>query len=137
MHNGDNITRSRISHMQTAQDIFNLLKGISTNYLVLTAGNGLSISNRYGPKCDFVKVKVIVKINGTIGFLALKDTFGCQNHHPQWFSQKLWSKTSFCKIVANITHSCTSHKQTAKDIFYFIESLDPSYPVLKFGDTFS
>ena len=31
--------------------------------------------------------------------------------------KKLWSKTNFCKMVANVTCSGTSHVQTAEDIF--------------------
>ena len=31
--------------------------------------------------------------------------------------RKLWSKTSFCLMVTNITHSRTSHVQTAQEVF--------------------
>ena len=31
---------------------------------------------------------------------------------------KLWSKTSFCIKIVNVTHSCTSHIQTTQDVFY-------------------
>ena len=31
--------------------------------------------------------------------------------------RKLWSKTSFCLMVANVTRSRTSHVQTAQDVF--------------------
>ena len=30
--------------------------------------------------------------------------------------RKLWSKMSFCIMVANVTHSRTSHVQTAQDV---------------------
>ena len=32
--------------------------------------------------------------------------------------QKLWSKTSFCIMVVNVTHSHTSHIQIAQDICF-------------------
>ena len=51
--------------------------------------------------------------------------------------QKLWSKTSFCIMVANVTRLRTSHVQTAQDIFDLLKGPDPSYLVLKFGDTLS
>ena len=52
---------------------------------------------------------------------------------------KLWSKTSLCLMVANVTHSRTSHVQTAQDVFFFnlLKGPDPSYPVFKFGDDLS
>ena len=37
--------------------------------------------------------------------------------------QKLWSKTSFCQLVANITHWYTSHAQKTPDIFHFLKFL--------------
>ena len=45
--------------------------------------------------------------------------------------QKLWSKTSFCKMVDCVT--CTSHVQAAQDIFNLLKSLSSTYFVLKFG----
>ena len=49
--------------------------------------------------------------------------------------QKLYSKTSFCKIVTNVTRSHTSHGQTAQHIFQFVSrTLTSSYTVVKFGD---
>ena len=48
--------------------------------------------------------------------------------------QKLWSKTSFCIMVANVTHLCMSHIQTTQDIFILLKGPDPSYLVLKFGN---
>ena len=44
---------------------------------------------------------------------------------------KLWSKTSFCIMAANVTHSRTSHVQTAQDIFWFVESPRPKLPCVK------
>ena len=41
-----NVTRSRTSHVQTAQDVFYLLKGPDPNYPVLKFGNNLSSRNR-------------------------------------------------------------------------------------------
>ena len=46
--------------------------------------------------------------------------------------QKLWSKTSFCIMVANVTRSCMSHIQTVQDIFILLKGPAPSYLVLKF-----
>ena len=49
-----NVTRS---HIQTAQDIFILLKGPDPSYLVLKFGNILPVNNlSCGPKCDFANV---------------------------------------------------------------------------------
>ena len=44
---------------------------------------------------------------------------------------KLWSKTSFCIMAANVTRSRTSHVQTAQDIFWFVESPRPKLPCVK------
>ena len=41
-----NVTRLRTSHIQTAQDVFNLLKGPDPNYSVLKFGDNLSSRNR-------------------------------------------------------------------------------------------
>ena len=41
-----NVTRSRTSHVQTAQDIFYLLKGPNSSYLVLKFDDDLSSRNR-------------------------------------------------------------------------------------------
>ena len=40
-----NVTRLCMSHIQTAQDIFNLLKGPDPSYLVLKFGNILLVNN--------------------------------------------------------------------------------------------
>ena len=52
-------------------------------------------------------------------------------------SAKLWSTTSFCIMVANITHSRMSQFQTNQDGFDLLKGPDPSYPMLKFGDNLS
>ena len=44
LHNGGQRNASRMSHAETAQDIFNLLKGPYPNYLVLKFHNVLPIS---------------------------------------------------------------------------------------------
>ena len=48
--------------------------------------------------------------------------------------QQLWSKASFCIMVANVMHLCMSHIQTAQDIFNLLKGPDPNYCVLKFGN---
>ena len=48
--------------------------------------------------------------------------------------QRLWLKTFFCIMVANVTHSCMSHIQIAQDVFNLSKGPDPSYLVLKFGN---
>ena len=60
-----------------------------------------------------------------------KHRSGCQNHD---FVQKFWSRTSICKMEANVICSFTSHVQTAHDIFYLLKSFYSSYLVLKFGN---
>ena len=51
--------------------------------------------------------------------------------------QKLWSETSFCIMVANVTRSRAFHVQTAQDVFDLLKGPNPSYPVLKFGENLS
>ena len=41
-----NVTRLRTSHIQTTQDIFDLLKGPDPSYLVLIVGDNLSSRNQ-------------------------------------------------------------------------------------------
>ena len=41
-----NVTRSRTSHVQSTQDIFDLLKGPDPSYLMLKLGDTLSSRNR-------------------------------------------------------------------------------------------
>ena len=41
-----NVTRSRTFHVQTAQDVFDLLQGPDPSYSVLTFGDNLSSRNR-------------------------------------------------------------------------------------------
>ena len=48
--------------------------------------------------------------------------------------QKLWSKTSFCIMVANVTRSCMSQIPTAQDIFILLKGPAPSYLVLIFDN---
>ena len=56
------------------------------------------------------------KQNGTIGFLYLKNIdLDAKIIVISALVQKLWSKTSFCIMVANVTHSCMSHIQTTQD----------------------
>ena len=45
--------------------------------------------------------------------------------------RKLWSKTSFCIMVANLTRSRTSHVQPAQEVFQFIERPRPKLPSVK------
>ena len=45
LHNGGHIMHSHMSHIQTAPDIFNLLKGPDPSYLVLKFGNVLPVNN--------------------------------------------------------------------------------------------
>ena len=64
------------------------------------------------------------KKNGTIGFLDLKNIdLDTKIVILSALVQKLWSKTSFCIMVVNVTRSRTSHVQITQDIFSFIERL--------------
>ena len=49
------------SHIQTPQDIFSLLEGLYSSFLMLNFGNVLPITN-YGPKCDFAKVMTFKRL---------------------------------------------------------------------------
>ena len=51
--------------------------------------------------------------------------------------QKLWSKMSFCTMVANVMHSRTSHIQIAQDVFDLLKGPNQSYPVVKFSGNLS
>ena len=60
----------------------------------------------------------MVKTNDTIRFVDLKNIdIDAKIVILSALVQKLWSKTSFCIIVANITRSHTSHVQTTQDVF--------------------
>ena len=73
--------------------------------------------------------------NSTIGFLDLQNiNLDAKIIVISAFVQKLWSKTSFCIMVANVTCLCMSHIQTAQDIFILLKGPDLSYLVLKFGN---
>ena len=79
-----------------------------------------------------------VKANDTTRFLDLKNI----DIDPQIINlsalvQTLWSEKSFCKIVANVTHSRTSHVQTTQGIFTLLKGPKITYLVLKFGDNCS
>ena len=50
------------------------------------------------------------------------------------FVQKLWLKTYFCKMVATVMRSGTSHVQTAQDFYNFCKGPYSSYYMLQFGD---
>ena len=55
-----NVMHSRTSHIQTSQDIFNLLKGSDPSYHVLQLGNILPINNWYmAQNVIFAKVKTL------------------------------------------------------------------------------
>ena len=60
-----------------------------------------------------------------------------QNNHPKCFGSKAMVKDVFLHNGGNVTRSCTSHFQTAQEVFWFVERPRPSYPVLKFGDNLS
>ena len=60
-----------------------------------------------------------VKINVAITILHLKNIdLDTKIIIISALVQRLWSKISFCIMVANVTRSCTSHVQTAQDIFF-------------------
>ena len=86
---------------------------------------------------DLERSRLKVKTNGTIGDFDFKNID--RDNKIVILSalvQKLWSKTSFCIMLANKTHSCTSHGQTAQDIFTLFKGPNPSYLVLKFGGNY-
>ena len=52
--------------------------------------------------------------------------------------RKLWSKTSFCIMVANVKRVRVRHTFKPLKIFFdLLKGPDPSYLVLKFGNTLS
>ena len=80
------------------------------------------------------------KANGTMRFLNLKNIYlDAKIIIQSGLVGKLWSKTSFCIMVTNVTCSCTFHVETALDVcfFYLCKGPDPSYLVLKFDDRLS
>ena len=48
-----------------------------------------------------------------LGYMASRH----QNRHLKCFSSKVMVKDIFSKLVANVTHSRTSHDQTAQDVY--------------------
>ena len=111
-----NIMCSLASHVQITQDIFHLLKGPDTSYLVLKFSNILPINN-WDMAQNVISQRSWpwkVKTNGTIRFLDLENIYlGAKIVILSALAGKLWSKMSFCLMVANVTHSRTSHVQTA------------------------
>ena len=78
------------------------------------------------------------KTNGTMRFIDLENIYlDVKIIILCALLSKLWSKTSFCIMAANVTRSRTSHVQTAQDIFWFVESPRPKLPCVKFGDDLS
>ena len=71
--------------------------------------------------------RTYVYISGTIGFLDLKNIDLDAKIVISTVVQKLWSKTSFRIMVANVAHSCMLHIQTAQDIFILLKGPAPSY----------
>ena len=60
------------------------------------------------------RLRSYVKINGTIRFLDLKNIdLDTKITTLSNLVQKLLVKPDFCKMMANITHSGTSHAQTS------------------------
>ena len=120
------------------QNKWHQLKGLYSTYLMLKFGNVLPIRNWEIARNVILqrswpwKVKVIGKINGTIGFLDLKNIdLDTKIVILSVLVQKLWSKTSFCIMVANVARSRTSHVQIAQDIFLFIERPRPKLSYVK------
>ena len=96
---------------------------------------------RYDPKHDFTKVMTLKGQGHRSKQMAPSDSLTLKNIYLDAkivilspLVQKLWSKRSFCIIMANVTCSRTSHVQTAQDVFPFDESPHSSYSVLKFGN---
>ena len=61
------------------------------------------------------------------------------NRHPNLLSafvQKLWSKILLCIMVADVTHSSTSHIQTTQDIFWFVIRSQHKLPCVKIRSQF-
>ena len=119
---------------------FNLFIGFYQSYLVLKFGNALpSISRDMAQKWfwkshDLERSRLEVKISGTIGFLDLKN-IRHQSCHPKCFSSKVKVKDVFRKMVANVTHSQTSHLRTCQDIFlHFCKGPYPNYLALIFSN---
>ena len=70
----------------------------------------------------------MVKTHATIRFLAhINIDLDTKMVILSALVQKLWSKRSFCKMVANVMLSCTSNFQTAQDIFHLFESPGQSH----------
>ena len=73
-----------------------------------------------------------VKINGTVRFHDLNNIhLDAKIIILSALVQKLTSKTSFCIMVANVTHVCMSHVQAAQDIFLFIARPGPKLHCVK------
>ena len=137
-----NITRSCMSHIQTDQDILILLKGPAPSYLVLKFDNILPVNNWVVAQSVILHRVMTLKdqghrskTNSTIRFLDLKnidlDTKIVMLHA---LVPKLWSKTSFCIMVANVTcFAYVTHSNRSRYFFHSLKGPYPSYLVLKFS----
>ena len=120
------------------QNKLHQLKGFYSSYLVSKFGNVLPIRswnisrNLIFQRSWPWKVKVIEQNNGTIAFLDLKNiVLDTEIVTLSPLVQKLWSKTSFCIMVANIMRLCTLQVQITQDIISFIERPRPKLSCIK------
>ena len=94
---------SCMSHPQTAQEyFFDFLKGPDPSYIVLKFSNNLPSRN-----CDMAQSVILYICDLERSIIIIVSAL----------LRKLWPKTSFCIMVANITRSRISHVQTAQDVF--------------------
>ena len=95
-----------------------------------------SITQIYGPKCDFAKVMTLTDQGHRSKLMAPSDALtskGISRHHNRAFeSSKVMAKELFCITVVNATCSHSSHVQTTQNVFWLIKGPNQSYHVLKF-----
>ena len=125
------------------QNKWHKLKGFYSSYLVLNLAAFHRLGTEIYPEMWFCKghdlerSRSLGKINGTVSFLDLKNIdLDIKIFVPSALVQTLLSKTSFCIMVANVMRSCTSHVQTAQDVFSFIERPQPMLSCFKNLATF-
>ena len=123
-----NVTYLCTFHVPTAQSVFDLLKGRDPSYLVKKSDNFWLLITKIWPKMWFRKghnlerSRSLVKRNGTIGFLDLKSIdLDAKIVIVSALVQKLWCKTSFWIMMANVTRNV----QIAQDAFSFLERPHP------------
>ena len=134
----NNVTHLCTSHVQTAQNIFGLLKGSDPSYFVLKCGNSLAIHN--WDMAQNVSWPWKVKVTGKNKWhyqisRPQKHRTRCQNHHPKCLSSKVMVKDIFLHNGGQRnTFAYVIRSNHSIYFFILLKGPDASYLVLNFGN---